>query len=91
MEILDRVIDFLKSTGFYMLFGNFSENWGQLAMILVSLLLLWLAIKKQFEPLLLIGIAFGMLLTNLPGAEMYHGDLWKAFMDAESQYHYDYG
>ena len=70
IAVLDKVIDFLKNTGFYMLFGNFSENWGQLAMICVSLLLLWLAIKKQFEPLLLIGIAFGMLLTNLPGAEM---------------------
>lgn len=86
MDILDRVIDFLKSTGFYMLFGNFSESWGQLAMICVSLLLLWLAIKKQFEPLLLIGIAFGMLLTNLPGAEMYHGDLWSRFMAGEIGY-----
>ena len=91
MEILDRVIDFLKSTGFYMLFGNFSENWGQLAMICVSLFLLWLAIKKQFEPLLLIGIAFGMLLTNLPGAEMYHSELWAAFMDSESAHYHDYG
>ena len=86
IAVLDKVIDFLKSTGFYMLFGNFSENWGQLAMICVSLLLLWLAIKKQFEPLLLIGIAFGMLLTNLPGAEMYHGDLWAQFMNHEIGY-----
>ena len=91
MEILDRVIDFLKSTGFYMLFGNFSENWGQLAMICVSLFLLWLAIKKQFEPLLLIGIAFGMLLTNLPGAEMYHSELWTAFMTEGSEAYHDYG
>ena len=91
MEILDRVIDFLKSTGFYMLFGNFSENWGQLAMICVSLFLLWLAIKKQFEPLLLIGIAFGMLLTNLPGAEMYHSEMWTAFMTEGSEAYHDYG
>ncbi|MBR7132226.1 MAG: sodium ion-translocating decarboxylase subunit beta [Clostridia bacterium] len=60
-------------------------------MILVSLLLLYLAIKKKFEPLLLIGIAFGMLLTNLPIAEMYHGELWDAFMDSESQYYHSYG
>ena len=86
IAVLDKVIDFLKNTGFYMLFGNFSENWGQLAMICVSLLLLWLAIKKQYEPLLLIGIAFGMLLTNLPGAEMYHGDLWAQFMNHEIGY-----
>lgn len=91
MEILDRVIDFLKSTGFYMLFGNFSENWGQLAMICVSLFLLWLAIKKQFEPLLLIGIAFGMLLTNLPGAEMYHSEMWTAFMTEGNAAYHDYG
>ena len=89
--MLDRVIDFLKSTGFYMLFGNFSENWGQLAMICVSLFLLWLAIKKQFEPLLLIGIAFGMLLTNLPGAEMYHSEMWTAFMTEGSEAYHDYG
>ncbi len=86
MEILERVMDFLKSTGFYMLFGNFSENWGQFVMIIISLFLLWLAIKKQFEPLLLIGIAFGMLLTNLPGAEMYHGNLWVQFMNHEIGY-----
>ncbi len=89
--MLDRVIDFLKSTGFYMLFGNFSENWGQLAMICVSLFLLWLAIKKQFEPLLLIGIAFGMLLTNLPGAEMYHSEMWTAFMTEGNEAYHDYG
>lgn len=41
------------------------ENWTSLAMILISLFLLYLGIKKQFEPLLLVGIAFGMLLTNL--------------------------
>ena len=48
-----------------MLFGNLKENWTSLAMILISLFLLYLGIKKQFEPLLLVGIAFGMLLTNL--------------------------
>ena len=60
-------------------------------MIAVSLLLLWLAIHKKFEPLLLIGIAFGMLLTNLPGAEMYHSELWSEFMDAGSEHYNNYG
>ncbi len=83
---MDGVIEFIKTTGFYMLIGEFSQYWGNIVMILVSLLLLWLAIKKKFEPLLLIGIAFGMLLTNLPGAEMYHGDLWTAFMKGEIGY-----
>ncbi len=85
--MLERVIDFLKSTGFYMLFGDFlGSGWKSLVMIVLSLFLLWLAIKKKFEPLLLIGIAFGMLLTNLPGADMYHGDLWAQFMAGEIGY-----
>ena len=87
MEFLERLIEFLKSTGFYMLFGNFMDGgWKNLVMIALSCFLLWLAIKKKFEPLLLIGIAFGMLLTNLPGADMYHGDLWTQFMNHEIGY-----
>ena len=77
---MDKILQFAETTGFYQLFGNFKENWGSLVMILVSLFLLWLAIHKKFEPLLLIGIAFGMLLTNLPGAGMYNGELWTEFM-----------
>ena len=60
-----------------------AAGWKTLAMIAVACFLLWLAIKKQFEPLLLIGIAFGMLLTNLPGAGMYNGELWRLFMAPE--------
>ena len=93
--MLQNLLDFAKSTGFYMLFGNMKENWGSLVMILVSLLLLYLGIKKQFEPLLLVGIAFGMLLTNLTaftGADaMYHTDLWTAFMDESSEFYHSYG
>ena len=84
---MEEIMNFLQQTGFYALFANFIEGgWKQIVMILVSLLLLYLAIKKKFEPLLLIGIAFGMLLTNLPGAEMYHGDLWTSFMKHEIGY-----
>lgn len=89
--MLERLIDFAKETGFYMLFGNIGETWGNLVMILVSLFLLWLAIHKKFEPLLLVGIAFGMLLTNLPGAEMYHGELWTEFMTEGSEFYHSYG
>lgn len=93
---MDRIIDFAKTTGFYMLFGNLRENWTSLVMILVSLFLLYLGIKKQFEPLLLVGIAFGMLLTNLTaftGADnaMYHTELWKQFMDESSEFYHSYG
>ncbi len=87
---MEAVLDFLKQSGFYYLFGNLAANWGSLVMILISLVLLWLAIKKQFEPLLLIGIAFGMLLTNLtamiPGSEMYHTELWQQFMQGKVGY-----
>ena len=89
---MDAIMNFIEQTGFFMLIDGFmAGGWKNLVMILVSLLLLWLAIKKQFEPLLLIGIAFGMLLTNLPGAEMYHSELWNAFMDESSEFYHSYG
>ena len=47
-------------------------------MLAVACVLLYLGIVKKFEPLLLVGIAFGMLLTNLPGAGIYHPELWYA-------------
>ena len=62
--------NFLQSTGFYLFFQG--ENWKCLLMIFIACVLLYLGIKKKFEPLLLVPIAFGMLLTNLPGAEMFH-------------------
>ncbi len=90
--MLNSLLNFLEQTGFYMLINGFLDNgWKNLVMILVSLLLLFLAIKKQFEPLLLIGIAFGMLLTNLPGAGMYNDELWSAFMDESSEFYHSYG
>ena len=52
------------------------SDWRVLVMLVISCLLLYLAIVKQFEPLLLLPIAFGMLLTNLPGAGMYHTELF---------------
>ncbi len=92
---MQALIDFLKETGFYLLFGRITENWQSLVMICVSLLLLWLGIKKQFEPLLLVGIAFGMLLSNLtaftPNDAMYNKELWDAFMDTASPYYHSYG
>ena len=91
-EFLTGLGNFFQTTGFYQLFGNFLDGgWKNFIMIAVSLLLLYLAIKKQFEPLLLIGIAFGMLLTNLPGAGLYHGELWSEFMTEGSPYYHSYG
>ena len=74
--------NFLSETGFKAVFGNihkgagtfkeFTANYGYLVMIIISFILMYLAIGKGFEPLLLLPIAFGMLLTNLPGANMFH-------------------
>ena len=64
------ITNFLQQTGFYM-FGQ-GGNLKCLIMIGISFLLLYLAIVKGFEPLLLLPIAFGMLCTNLPGADMFH-------------------
>ena len=65
---MDAIVNFLQQTGFYIV----QQNPLSLVMLVVSCVLLYLAIVKQFEPLLLLPIAFGMLLTNLPGAGMYH-------------------
>ena len=97
MGFIDKLWDFVQTTGFYQVFANFTDGgWKNLVMIAVSLLLLYLAIKKQFEPLLLIGIAFGMLLTNLPvapgGTPLYSSDLWNnGFMNEASPYYHSYG
>ena len=76
---------------FFETFGFLSLTWQQGLMILISFFLLYLAIKKEFEPLLLLPIAFGMLLTNLPNANMFHTELWAAFLDETSPYYHSYG
>lgn len=70
---MDAIVTFLQSTGI----AQLGENPLSLVMIAISCVLLYLAIVKKFEPLLLLPIAFGMLLTNLPGAGMYHAALFE--------------
>ena len=67
---LDTLADLVRSSGLAAL------QWQNVVMILISFVFMYLAIKKGFEPLLLLPIAFGMLLTNLPLTEMYHPELW---------------
>ena len=67
---MEAILDFVNSSGFA-LFAQ-GDNWKCLVMLLIACGLLYLGIVKKFEPLLLVPIAFGMLITNLPGAEMYH-------------------
>ena len=69
---METIINFLYQTGFSMI----GQDPKCLIMILISCVLMYLAIKKGFEPLLLLPIAFGMLLTNLPGANMYHTEFF---------------
>ncbi len=82
--MLESIINFLESTGIARLFAQ--ENWWQtVIMFAISFVLVYLAIVKQFEPLLLLPIAIGMLLTNLPGANMFHLDFFIAEKVSYSQ------
>ena len=62
-----------ESSGFYSI-----TDWRQIAMLVLACGLLYLGIVKKFEPLLLVGIAFGMLLTNLPVTGIFHAEYWSA-------------
>ena len=67
---MEAIANFFVSTGFYQLFQG--DNWKCAIMLVIAVLLLFLGIVKKFEPLLLVPIAIGMLVTNLPGANMFH-------------------
>src|SRR5690554_4186295 len=62
--LIEIISDFWQNTGFALM------EYGHVVMLLISLVLLYLAIAKGFEPLLLLPIAFGILLANLPGADL---------------------
>jgi len=81
MDILGTLKGLAEDSGFGLFFAE--GGWKYLVMILVSFVLLYLGIKKQFEPLLLVGIAFGCLLTNLPGAGLYTPELWDVYAGTE--------
>ena len=66
---MEAIVNFIQDTGFYRIAAG---DWKVLIMMVISFALMYLAIVKKFEPLLLVPISFGMLITNLPGAEMYH-------------------
>lgn len=72
--IWETFAGFFTKTGFAQFFAD--GNWRCLIMIAIACVLLYLAIVKKFEPLLLVPIAFGMLLTNLPGAGLFHEELF---------------
>ncbi len=74
MNIFDTIASLMNNSGFAKFFAD--GGYLNLIMIGVSCVLLYLAIKKGFEPLLLLPIAFGMLLANLPGAGIFHPELF---------------
>ena len=67
---MEAIANFFSSTGFFQFTQG--DNWKCLVMIFIACVLLFLGIKKKFEPLLLVPIAIGMLVTNLPGSGMFH-------------------
>ena len=93
MDIGAILLNLWNGSGFNAIFSSFlSDNgWQYLVMLVIGCVLLYLAIVKQFEPLLLVGIAFGCILTNLPNAGLYHQGLWDAFMDPSSPMYHSYG
>jgi oxaloacetate decarboxylase beta subunit len=81
--------EFVQSMGFLQFFKGM--GWGNAVMIVIACVFLYLAIKKQYEPLLLIPIASGMLLSNIPGAGMFHTYMWNdEFLNPDSPFFHSY-
>lgn len=76
LDFVGGMKNILESTGFA------NATWQQYVMIAIACLLLYLAIVKQFEPLLLLPISFGMLLANLPLGGMMDGPTFQNFTNA---------
>ena len=96
MNILETLQKLALESGFAAFFTT-DGGWKNLVMIIIAFVLLYLGIAKKFEPLLLCGIAFGCLLTNLSyfigmgENALYHPELWTAFLDEASPYYHSYG
>ena len=86
----EGVSKFVEEMGFVSFF--FGEGWKNAVMIVIGCFLLYLAIKKEYEPLLLLPIAFGMILTNMPGAGMFDSEMWNnEFLNSNSPNYHSYG
>ncbi len=98
MNVLETLKGLVTDSGFASLMAN--GGWQNLIMIVIACVLLYLGIKKQFEPLLLVGIAFGCLLVNVSwfwtsangnADALFHQELWDAFLDPASDAYHSYG
>lgn len=77
LSVTSSLSDFFGSMGITKIIAEWTAgNWRYLVMIAIGCLLLYLAIVKQFEPLLLLPIAMGMILTNIPDAGLFHSELF---------------
>ena len=65
-DLWNAIVKLWNESGFAQLFNFQNGGWKNLIMIGIACILIYLAVKKGFEPLLLLPIAFGMLLVNLP-------------------------
>lgn len=96
MDILGTLRDLAMESGFAAFFLT-DGGWKNIIMIIIAFVFLYLGIVKKFEPLLLCGIAFGCLLSNLSyfvgmgENALYHPELWTAFLDEASPYYHSYG
>ena len=88
MNIGETLLKLWNESGFNAIISQFLSNggWQSLVMIVIACVMFYLGIVKKFEPLLMVGLAAGCLLTNLPGANLYHSELWTAFMAGEIGY-----
>ena len=92
INVGEVLLNLWEGSGFSYIFANFGAGgWQNLVMLIIACVLLYLGIVKQFEPLLMVGIAFGCLLTNLPLGGLYHQELWTNFMDASHEAYHSYG
>ncbi len=96
MEIMSVLQKLGMESGFAAFFAT-QGGWKNLVMILIAFVLLYLGIARKFEPLLLVGIAFGCLLSNLSyfigmgENALYHPELWAEFLDETGRYYHSYG
>ena len=89
-EVKEGLSKFVGEMGFASFLAE--GGWKNLVMLAIGCFLLWLAIVKKFEPLLLLPIAFGMVLTNLPGAGLFHTEMWNnEFLNPASPHYHSYG
>ena len=88
MNIGEILLNLWNDSGFNAIISGFlaESGWQNLVMIAIACVMFYLGIVKKFEPLLMIGLAAGCLLTNLPGGNLYHPELWSAFMEGKLGY-----